>query len=254
MKPFLTLISLLFLVACSTTTSKNKFTCAQGDCSNGTGRIVYANGGSYEGGFKNSEANGKGTSFHPNGDILEGLWEDDYLINGTFYYSNGDQYTGTLGGTVANQSNSAFGQARLWTGGDDKALAGADIAGGAQNADKRINIETRAAANDALTQLDRAITSASSERAMYGAYINRMEHTGNNLTNVARHQEQSRSRIADADYAVESTELSRTTIIAQASTAMLARGTRQYLSRSSSRTRTSGSTCSGCASSSCASW
>ena len=96
MKFILTLISLLLLVACSTTTSQNNFTCAQGDCSNGTGRIVYANGGSYEGGFKNSEANGKGTAFHPNGDILEGLWEEDFLINGTFYYSNGDQYTGTF--------------------------------------------------------------------------------------------------------------------------------------------------------------
>ncbi len=133
-----------------------------------------------------------------------------------------DQFDGTDGGTVANQSNSAFGAARLWTGGDNGAVGGADIAGGAQNADKRINIETRLGANDALTQLDRAITAASSERAMYGAYINRMEHTGNNLTNVARHQEQSRSRIADADYAVETSELSRTTIIAQASTAMLA--------------------------------
>ena len=157
-------------------------------------------------------------------DTAPGRIARDGLAASTFAAggAESDQYTGTLGGTVANQSNSAFGQARLWTGGDDATLAGADIAGGAQNADKRINIETRAAANDALTQLDRAITSASSERAMYGAYINRMEHTGNNLTNVARHQEQSRSRIADADYAVESTELSRTTIIAQASTAMLA--------------------------------
>jgi flagellin len=133
-----------------------------------------------------------------------------------------DQFDGTLGGTVANQSNSAFGAARLWSGGDNGATGGDDIAGGAQNAAKRINIETRAGANDALVQLDRAITAASAERAMYGAYINRMEHTGNNLTNVARHQEQSRSRIADADYAIETSELSRTTIIAQASTAMLA--------------------------------
>ena len=60
------------------------------------------------------------------------------------------------------------------------------------------------------------------ERAKYGSYISRLEHAGDNLTNVARHQEQSRSRIADADYAVETSELSRTTIIAQASTAMLA--------------------------------
>ena len=65
------------------------------------------------------------------------------------------------------------------------------------------------------------VTAASSERAQYGAYIRRMEHTGDTLTNVARHQEQSRSRIADADYAIETSELSRTTIIAH-STAMLA--------------------------------
>jgi len=136
-----------------------------------------------------------------------------------------DQFVGngaTFGGTVANQSNSAYGAAVLWTGGDNGAVGGTDTAGGALNADKRINIETRGNATYALTQLDVAITAASSERAQYGAYIRRMEHTGDNLTNVARHQEQSRSRIADADYAIETSELSRTTIIAQASTAMLA--------------------------------
>ena len=96
MKPILALISLLFLVACSTTSSQDNFTCAQGDCSNGTGRMVYANGGSYEGEFQNTKANGKGTAFKSNGDILEGIWEDDYLIDGTYYYTNGDQYTGTF--------------------------------------------------------------------------------------------------------------------------------------------------------------
>ena len=134
-----------------------------------------------------------------------------------------DQWVATAGATIANgSSNNAYGQAILFHGGDDGAVGGADTAGGALNADKRIDITTRADATFALTQLDLAITSASSERAQYGAYIRRMEHTGNNLTNVARHQESSRSRIADADYAVETTELSRTTIIAQASTAMLA--------------------------------
>ena len=136
-----------------------------------------------------------------------------------------DQFVGNganFGGTAANVSNSAYGAAVLWTGGDNGAVGGTDTAGGALNADKRINIETRGNATYALTQLDLAITAASSERAQYGAYIRRMEHTGDNLTNVARHQEQSRSRIADADYAIETSELSRTTIIAQASTAMLA--------------------------------
>jgi flagellin len=87
---------------------------------------------------------------------------------------------------------------------------------------QRINILSRINANYALENLDIAISAVSAERAKYGAYIARFEHAGDNLTNVARHQEQSRSRIADADYAIETSELSRTTIIAQASTAMLA--------------------------------
>ena len=87
---------------------------------------------------------------------------------------------------------------------------------------QRVNLLSRINATYTLHNLDIAISAVSAERAKYGSYISRLEHAGDNLTNVARHQEQSRSRIADADYAVETSELSRTTIIAQASTAMLA--------------------------------
>jgi flagellin len=87
---------------------------------------------------------------------------------------------------------------------------------------ERINILSRTNADYALHNLDIAISAVSAERAKYGSYMSRLEHAGDNMTNVARHVEQSRSRIADADYAVETSELSRTTIIAQASTAMLA--------------------------------
>jgi len=111
----------------------------------------------------------------------------------------------------------AFGSAVLFVG---MALVGAQntIVGGGQ----RIDILSRGNANYALAQLDTAISAVSAERAKYGSYMSRLEHAGDNMTNVARHVEQSRSRIADADYAVETSELSRTTIIAQASTAMLA--------------------------------
>ena len=87
---------------------------------------------------------------------------------------------------------------------------------------QRINILNIRNSNYSLLNLDKAITAISAERAKYGSYISRLESAGDNLTNVSRHQEQSRSRIADADYAIETSELSRTTIIAQASTAMLA--------------------------------
>jgi len=111
----------------------------------------------------------------------------------------------------------AFGSAVLFVG-MATALAQNTIVGGGQ----RIDILSRGNANYALAQLDTAISAVSAERAKYGSYMSRLEHAGDNMTNVARHVEQSRSRIADADYAVETSELSRTTIIAQASTAMLA--------------------------------
>jgi len=50
----------------------------------------------------------------------------------------------------------------------------------------------------------------------------RLTHSADNLTNVAQNTDLSRSRIEDADYAVETSELARTQIISQAATAMLA--------------------------------
>jgi len=78
---------------------------------------------------------------------------------------------------------------------------------------------TSAAANKAL---EHAIANASAELAKYGAYINRLEYASDNLLNVAQNTDASRSRIEDADYASETSELAKTQIIAQAGTAMLA--------------------------------
>jgi flagellin len=51
---------------------------------------------------------------------------------------------------------------------------------------------------------------------------NRLGYTVNNLTSMVGNTEASRSRIQDADYAKETTELARTQIVSQAATAMLA--------------------------------
>jgi len=52
--------------------------------------------------------------------------------------------------------------------------------------------------------------------------MNRLEYAIDNLANGSQNAAASRSRIEDADYAKETTELARTQIIQQASTAMLA--------------------------------
>lgn len=85
-----------------------------------------------------------------------------------------------------------------------------------------INIDSVANSEFAIDQLDKAILGVATERAKYGAYMSRLEHSSDNLLNVAQNTDQSRSRIEDADYAVETSELARTQIISQASTAMLA--------------------------------
>ena len=77
-------------------------------------------------------------------------------------------------------------------------------------------------AEDAIHTLDIAIDGVTAEQATYGSYLSRLQHAADNLLNVATNTDQSRSRIEDADYAIETTELARTQIIAQASTAMLA--------------------------------
>ena len=84
------------------------------------------------------------------------------------------------------------------------------------------DISSATNATKAVAELDTLITNVSASRAKYGAYINRLEHASDNLRNVAQNTDASRSQIEDADYADETSELARTQIISQASTAMLA--------------------------------
>jgi flagellin len=121
--------------------------------------------------------------------------------------ANADGIDTNGGGT----NDGAYGTATLYWGGDDATLNG-----------NYINIDTSANASYAVTQLDLAINGAASERAKYGAYVSRLQHAVDNLTNTSTNTAASRSRIADADYASETMELARTQIVAQASTAMLA--------------------------------
>ena len=77
-------------------------------------------------------------------------------------------------------------------------------------------------ANSALGVLDTAITNVNATRAGLGASMSRLEYASDNLQNVAQNTASARSRVMDADYASETTELARTQIIQQAATAMLA--------------------------------
>jgi len=78
-----------------------------------------------------------------------------------------------------------------------------------------------------ITAIDVAITNLASARADFGSVINRLEHTVDNLNSTILNTQAAKSAIVDADYAAETTELARTQIISQASTAMLSQANQQ---------------------------
>jgi flagellin len=83
-------------------------------------------------------------------------------------------------------------------------------------------VDTAANAGTAVARLDHALGALNSGRAVAGAAINRLEHTVSNLMNVIQRTEEARSRIEDADFAVESASLARANVLTQAGSAMLA--------------------------------
>ena len=111
-----------------------------------------------------------------------------------------------VGGTGGTANNTAYGSGVLFFG----------------STPTRIDITSAANAAQAIAELDRAIDGAAAERAKLGSFMARLQHASDNLQNVATNTAASKSRVADADYAAETTELARTQIISQASTAMLA--------------------------------
>jgi len=78
-----------------------------------------------------------------------------------------------------------------------------------------------------IAALDLAIQGVAASRADFGAAINTLEYTVDNLNNAVQNTAAAKSAIMDADYAAETTELARTQIISQASTAMLSQANQQ---------------------------
>jgi flagellin len=123
-----------------------------------------------------------------------------------------DDFDVQIGANASQTMNVVF---LSWDIADAAATAyGVDLSGD--------DLQSVANATTAIGHLDTAINGAAAEQAKYGSYISRLQHASDNLMNVAQNTDASRSRIADADYAKETTELARTQIIAQAGTAMLA--------------------------------
>ena len=90
-----------------------------------------------------------------------------------------------------------------------------------------MDISSASAAGTAIADLDSALEAINSQRATIGAGINRLTYAADNLSNVSANISASKSTVMDTDYASASTQLSKTQIIQQAATAMLAQANQQ---------------------------
>lgn len=96
------------------------------------------------------------------------------------------------------------------------------VAGSAQTGFNNLSIATVSGADNAILAMDAALKDVNASRADLGAIQNRFESVIRNLTTTSENLSASRSRIRDTDFAKETAELTRTQILTQAGTAMLA--------------------------------
>jgi len=95
------------------------------------------------------------------------------------------------------------------------------------NTEFALDVSTNEKATAAISVLDDAISSVSTQRAKLGAYQNRLEHTINNLGTSSENLTSAESRIRDVDMAKEMATFSKNNILSQAAQAMLAQANQQ---------------------------
>lgn len=84
------------------------------------------------------------------------------------------------------------------------------------------SISTAGKANDTIGIMDNALESIAKQRANLGAYYNRLEHTAKGLMNAYENTQAAESRIRDVDMAEEMVQYTKSQILVQSGTAMLA--------------------------------
>jgi flagellin len=86
----------------------------------------------------------------------------------------------------------------------------------------KLAVDSLANAIASLAVIDNAINKISSFRSSFGAVENRIDASISNLTTLKVNTEAAQSRITDADFASETSSLTKAQILSQAATSMLA--------------------------------
>ncbi|MGF1842724.1 flagellin [Vibrio clamense] len=97
-----------------------------------------------------------------------------------------------------------------------------DMQAGRKETVDTIDVRTVGGSQESVAVIDAALKYVDSHRAELGAFQNRFEHAINNLDNINENVNASKSRIKDTDFAKETTQMTKTQILGQASSSILA--------------------------------
>jgi len=175
---------------------------------NATGRIIFT-----------SQSGGDLSISSVVGDVFNDTAGVIVNTNGATQITRGEiTLTGAAGKDVSVTSNANSEAAK------DTALGKlglVDFGGSASAIGTGLSVLTVANAENTINRIDAALEQVSNSRAGLGAIQNRLASTISNLENVSQNLSASKSRIVDADFAAETSKLSKAQILQQAGTAML---------------------------------
>ncbi|MBL4942754.1 MAG: flagellin [Colwellia sp.] len=175
---------------------------------NTTGRIIFT-----------SQSGGDLSIHTVVGDVFNDVAGTIVNTNGATQITRGEiTLTGNAGKDVSVTSNANSEAAK------DTALGKlglVDFGGSASAIGTGLSVLTVANSENTITRIDSALEKISNARAGLGAIQNRLASTISNLENVSQNLSASKSRIVDADFAAETSKLSKAQILQQAGTAML---------------------------------
>jgi flagellin len=175
----------------------------------GTGRVLND-------AFNTFVGNNTGGTFALSGDDAELFTIDassgDVATKGLVDYESKTSYSFNVVYTAAN--NSTYTEGVTLRVGDNDADNDSHIT--------NVDLGTQAGAANAVNILDTAINQISSSQAKLGAIQNRLQYNIDNLSKATMLTQTAKGRIMDADFAAETSELSKQQILSQAATSMLA--------------------------------
>ena len=152
-------------------------------------------------------------------------WNGRAVLNGNAGGTGVQNVSFQVGGNAGQTISVDFGYmvgGGLATGASGGAVASGGVALSGIAISGATTAAAQTAASAAMTSIDLAIENISNQRASFGATVNQLTHSIDNLTQVSINAESTRSRIMDTDYARSTSELAKAQIIQQAGTAMLA--------------------------------